>query len=365
MKRITTFALLMALVAGCGAPKPDAEKKPEDTKITKGAGLPVFTVATSEYPSWSTLIVAGKAGLVNPEKGGKSGPLEEKWGVDLVIEVKDYDPCLTLYAGTQVDAVCITNVDALNPALGRPSTFICPTSTSVGGDKVIGVGLDKAEDLKGVKTYGLAKSVSQFVFVRCLQKRGLNPADHPFENLDPAAAATALQSGTGEIKSICVWNPYALQTLRLNDKSKSVMSSADIPEEVIDGIVVGNDALEKEGGANFACLLCDTFYSVCKLLTDPDQKKADATLTAIGEDFSKLPLEDMRIVIKDTSFYLTANDGKGLFDSPVWRDKMETVVKTCHLIEVLPKDKAPTIGFDDPAAQLNFTTKYMDAVSKK
>ncbi|MGD9714853.1 MAG: hypothetical protein AB7V46_22750, partial [Thermomicrobiales bacterium] len=203
MKKIAIFGMLLAaavLPLACN-------KKPEVSDNT-AEKLPAFSLATSEYPSWSTFMVAGKAGLINPDEGGEPGTLEKKWGVDIVLYVKDYDPCLTMYGNGSVDAVCMTNMDSLNPALGRPSTAIMPTSTSVGADKVIGVGFDPkfnqnitkgqhvANFLKGKKTYGLSKSVSEYVFVRGLQVMELNPKDFEFVNLEPSAAATALQTGS-------------------------------------------------------------------------------------------------------------------------------------------------------------------------
>lgn len=374
--KVTNFALLaLAIVlAGCSSETPKSTTPTEAASNTSATETPPteasttapsFSVASSEYPSWSTLMVAVKAGLINGNKGGQLGVLEKKWNVDMVLEVKDYDPCLAMYGNGAVDAVCMTNIDSLNPALGRPSTAICPTSTSVGADKVIAVGYASTEELKGQKVYGLAKSVSQYSYVRELEKRGLNPAEYPFENLDPAAAATALQSGSGEIKAICVWNPFALQTLRTNTNSKTVCDSSEIPEEIIDMIVIGNDSLAKDGGENFAALLCDTYYEVCNRLNDSDSSKADATLTALGEDFSKLPLEDMKIVVKETRFYDTPEKGEALFTSEDYKKTMDTVVATCQKIEVLEKDKAPTIGYNDETKQLNFSTKYMKMAAPK
>ena len=364
MKKIATFAFLM--LVGCSTAErteTSSVSKTEAAKVSLGKD-PVFSVASSEYPSWSTLMVADKLGLINKNQGGEFGTLELKWKVDLVLDVKDYDPCLALFANNAVDAVCMTNIDALNPSLGRPCTAICPTSTSVGADKVIAVGYSTIEQLKGVKVYGLAKSVSQFSYVRELEKKNLNPSEFPFENLDPAAAATALQSGSGDIAAICVWNPFALQTLRTNQKSVTITDSSEIPEEIVDMIVVGNDSLAKEGGEDFASLLCDTYYEVCKMLNHSDKGKANATLTALGEDFSKLPLEDMRIVVKETQFYDTPEKGIALFNSDSYKKIMETVVRICQNIEILEKTKTPpTIGYNDGEKQLNFSTKYMEKVS--
>jgi hypothetical protein len=366
MRLLSIFALVF--IVGCGETKPEV-------KVGMPEELPVFSLAVSEYPSWSVFVVAKKAGLINGTDTGSPGLLEEKWGVRLKLEIKDYDPCLTMYGGGTVDACCMTNMDALNPALSRRSTVILPTSTSVGGDKVIAVGFteqrgetprltDMASFLKTNTTYGLSKSVSEFVFHRGLQKQGIDPKKCNFANLEPAAAATALQSDSKDVKVICVWNPFALQTLRQNNKATVLFDSGVIPEEVIDCVVMGNDSLEKPSGDKAACLICDVFYSVCKRLNDP--YTADTTLKALAEEFSNLNVNDMKIVCKDTRFYSERNDAIKLFEGKQFLEvTMPTVIKTCQEIGILDAGKAPpTFGFADPKKQLNFDSYYLKVSSK-
>lgn len=367
MNRLFGLSVMVMAIAICGCGDNKKKDGPIASSSTSSTTAPdstspdkmhVFSLATSEYPSWSTFIVAGKAGLINPAQGGKPGSLELKWGVDVVLHVKDYDPCLTMYGGGTVDAVCMTNIDALNPALGRPSTAIMPTSTSDGADQVIAVGnIGTGDQLKGVPVYGLAKSVSEYVFVRGLQKQNLLPEDFQFHNLEPGPAATALQTGSNDVKAICVWNPFALQTTRLVRGSHIVFSSKSIPEEVIDMVVVANDSLKKPGGDKFACCLCDAFYSICQKMDDPATK--NATLQAIGQDFCNLPVEDMAICCEETRFYNTPDAGTALFKGANFASTMGTVVSTCQKIHIL-ETTVPTLGYGDDTAQLNFDTKYME-----
>lgn len=370
MKRFATFVLLAVLV-GCGGPKPQDGAPPEQTGDSAVANtntapgeLPVFTLATSEYPSWSTFVVAGKAGIINPEEGGKYGPLEEKYGVDVVIEAKDYDSCITLFGSGTVDAACLTNMDSLNPALGRETTAIMPTSTSAGGDKVIAVGVSDIDGLKPTPIYGLEKSVSQYTVIRCLEKLGQDPTQFKFMNLAPDAAATALQTGANDVKAICVWNPFAIQTLKLVNGSKAIFTSESIAGEIIDMVVVGNDSLKKPGGEKFASCLCDIQYQVNSKLWNTDEKVQNAARDALKQDFAPdLTLPDMETVLKDTSFYKTPQDGIKLYTSDDFKKTMDTVVVTCKTMGVLT-DKVPTIGYNDTNAQLNFTSQYMESVTK-
>jgi NitT/TauT family transport system substrate-binding protein len=384
MRTFATFVVMLFLVVGCGTPAPEDTPAPPFEGTVEPAGeqaggessggapaaatgkLPAFTLDTSEYPSWSTFVVAGAAGLVNPDKGGEYGPAETKWGVDVVIQAKDYDPCLSEFANGACDAVCMTNMDSLNPAMGRPCTAICPTSNSVGADKVIGVGIADIAGLKDVKVFGLDKSVSRLTFHRGLEKSGENPTEFQFANLDPGAAATALQNGSGEVKAICVWNPFAMQTLRKTPNAKEIFSSALIPGEIIDQIVIGNDSLKKPGGEAFAACLCDIFYTVCNNLWSSDMNVQNATREALKADFApKLSLDDMQVILDETKFFATAETGMAVYSSPEFQANMATVVKTCQAIEILEAGKQPTISYGGKPAQLTFTTKFMEQAASK
>ena len=108
---------------------------------------PVFTLAWSEYPSWSAFGVAHEYRIIDGRRG-RLGPVEKKWGVDIALKEADYDTCIVLYGAGQCDAACLTNMDSLAPSLSRPSVAILPTSTSDGADACIVVnGIDSVKQL--------------------------------------------------------------------------------------------------------------------------------------------------------------------------------------------------------------------------
>lgn len=348
MNRFTAL-LLLALVplAGCTSSSEVAEEK-----------LPVFSLAWSEYPSWSVFGVAHEEGLLDKAEG-KLGSIEKEIGVDVVLVQADYDTCLSQYANNSIDAVCMTNMDALAPATGRDSVAILPTSTSLGADACIVVGIDSLEDLKGKTTFGLEKSVSEYAFERALEAKGLSPADYEFRNMDPAVAATGMQSGDKKIQSIMVWNPFVMQTLRDVEGSKRLLDSRDLPEEIIDMVVVGKDSLAKPGGDLFAKAVLKAFYEVNKRLEASDTR--DATLTKLGEKFSSLGVEDMEVVVQETQMYKTAADGVGLFEKEAFqKTTMPTVIDFCLSHDIV--EEKPTVGFGEASAQLNFDASYMKAM---
>jgi len=328
---------------------------------TDDGDVPSFSLAWSEYPSWSVFGVASEKGLIDG-KEGKLGPVEKEWGVDIVLREADYEPCLTLYASSTVDAVCMTNMDSLAPCLGRDSVAVLPTSTSVGADACIVVGIDDIEGLSGKPTYGLEQSVSQYCFERNLELLSKDPADFPFKNMDPAAAAQAMQTRQKNIESIIVWNPFVLQTLNDVPGAKVLFDSQSIPEEIIDMVVVGKDVMQKPGGDKFACAVIDTFYQVNRLLADP--KEGDSTLVALGEKFSNLGLEDMKTVVEQTRFYKTPDEALGLYEGKAFQEEtMPKVVEFCVSHGMVAQK--PTVGFGDAAAQLNFDVTYIKKVKEK
>jgi NitT/TauT family transport system substrate-binding protein len=365
MKTKAVLGLCLALAAGftlSGCPG----KKGSDGGSDAG-DKPVFTLAWSEYPSWSVFGVAHEKGLINGAKG-ELGPIEKKWGVDIVLKEAEYDPCITMYNTSACDAVCITNMDVLNPSLGRTSVAIMPTSTSVGADACIVTGIDVADKKKAVKelrkrkVYGLEKSVSEYVFVRNLELLGEKESDHHFTNKDPGAAAQAMQ--TGEYDAIMVWNPFVLQTLKNNKKAKVLFDSSTIPEEIIDMVVIGKDSLAKPGGKQFACAVIDTYYEMNRMLAD--EKKGDKTLVALGAKFSNLNLAEIKKAVQQTRFYKNPEEALKLFEGDHFKEKNRGVVAFCLKHKIIKQAPKLAYGSDDKGDyQLRFDPAFIKEVRDK
>jgi NitT/TauT family transport system substrate-binding protein len=329
------------------------------------AATPSFSLAWSEYPSWSVFGVAHVYKLIDG-RAGQQGPLEKKWNVDIVLKEAEYDPCLSMYGSGQCDAVCITDMDVLNPALTRPSVVILPTSTSYGADALIVANtITDIKQLKGKKVYGLAKSVSEYCFVRNLELLGEKESDYKFSNMDPGAAAVAMQQKQKEIEAIVVWNPFVLETLNKRSDVKVLFDSTTIPNEIIDCVVVAQASLDKAGGKDFACAVIDTYYAVNQRLADP--KTGDETLVALGEKFSHLNLASMRKVVQQTKFYSTPKAGLEVLTGQDLQGIMKKVVDFCVSHEITPS--APKVGYgtkgEAPGVALRFDPSYIKLVSAK
>jgi NitT/TauT family transport system substrate-binding protein len=351
-------ALLSLTFLGCNSKPATPPGGPGSTGAPGGtaeAGKPAFTLAWSEYPSWSVFGVAHAKKLINGAEGQMS-ELELKWGVDVVLKQLTYDACITQYGSGQADAVCITNMDILSPALGRASVAVCPTSTSNGADACIVVGIEDVKALREHKVYGLDKSVSEYCFVRNLELLGEKESDHKFTSKGPDEAALAMQSNPESTRAIMVWNPFVLQTLRKVKDSKVLFDSSTIPGEIVDMLVIAKESLDKPGGKEFACAIIDTFYRVSDLIEAPETR--DDTLLALAAKFApELTAADMEEVVTQTAFYKTPDAGIELYSGDQFKDTMKKVLAFCTSHGMVDKEPGE--------AQLKFDTSYMQMVKDK
>jgi NitT/TauT family transport system substrate-binding protein len=281
----------------------------------QAADAPSFSIAWSEYPSWSTFGVAGQTKvdgeLLIDGAQGRQGSIEKKWNVDIVLKEADYDSCIVMYGAGQCDAACLTNMDALNPALTRASAAILPTSTSFGADAcIVGAEITDVKQLRGKAVRGLAKSVSEYCWARNLAVLGEKEKDHKFTNMDPGAAATALQNPKGGIDAIMVWNPFVIETLNRRKDTRVLFDSTKTPGEIIDMVIMSQASLDKPGGRQAACAIIEAYYAVCKRLAA--EKTQEDTLVALGEKFAKLSADDMKKCVRQTRFYATPEQGVSL-----------------------------------------------------
>jgi ABC-type nitrate/sulfonate/bicarbonate transport system substrate-binding protein len=359
-----------------------------------------FSIAASEYPSWSVFIVAGltKVGgepMINI-KAGRMGIIEKKWGVDLEVRYPDYEGCLMQYGNGQCDFVCITNMDILSPALTLDSVAILPTSTSFGADACIVTKKVKTlKDLQQHPVRGLSMSVSEYCFVRNIELRGAKEKAYRFVNMDPGMAAAAMQQKQSGHNAIVVWNPFVLSTLEKLDGSRVLFDSTSIPGEIIDMVVANKKSLAKPKGKEAACAIIDTFYQVCGLMASPETQ--DKSLFDLGKKFADLNVAQMKQVVRQTRFYATPKMGIHLFQGGVvfpWARKAKSTttlftdagfdpknktVSDKSLKEIMPLvvdfclnkeivEEKPSIGYGpakNTKAQLCFDASYMKAVQGK
>jgi len=337
--------------------------------------VPSFSLAWSEYPSWSIFGVADTFGLINGN-AGELGPIEKKWNVDIVLEMKEYDPCIQGYATGNFDAVCITDMDVLKPSTIRASVVTLPTSTSYGGDGcLVDKSVTTVTDLKKIKVYGLEASVSEYTFDRYLELSGENPADYTFASMDPGLAALAMQQRQAGTNAIMVWNPFVLSTLDKRPDVRVIFDSRKIPAEIIDTVVMAQSCLDKPGGDRFACAVIDVYYQMQKRLADPATEQE--TTVEVGKKFSSLNYASMKKALTQTRCYTSPDQALSLFSDGTafpggavetdghLKAIMERVTSFCVNKQMV--DRKPVIAYGDktsnPKADLRFDPTYIQRVA--
>lgn len=340
--------------SGCGPKPADTPAGPSGTSSTQPA--PTFSLAWSEYPSWSVFGVAHELGLINGA-AGELGTLETKYGVDIDLREAGYDSCLNMYTSGDCDAVCMTNMDALIVSPQRAAVAVLPTSTSNGADALLVT--EAIPDLAALKQYpvfGLANSVSQYCFARCLEVKGLDEKDFTFTNLEPSTAAINMQQRSADHQAIMVWNPFVLQTLRNRSDVRVLFDSTEIPGEIVDMVVIGGDSLAKPKAAEFLQAVSAAFYAVNQAIADPAE--GDEVLVALGRKFADLQLDDMKLVVKQTQFYQTPAEARALLTGDEFKATMKTVEDFCVKHGLAEN---PSVGYGPAAGEvkLRFDASYL------
>ena len=189
-------------------------------------------IGYSDWPGW----VAWEIGI------------KKDWFAEEDVEVEfswyDYVASMDAYAAGQVDAVCMTNGDALvTGATGKPSVGIIINDYSNGNDMVVGKpGIDSLEDLAG-KKIGLEEGfVTHLLFLKGMEMKGLDPESVTIINTPTNETPQVLSSGA--VDAIAAWQPNSGEALKLVAGSKPILTSADAPGIIYDLLFVDAESLE-------------------------------------------------------------------------------------------------------------------------
>lgn len=201
--------------------------------LTAGAHAEPLKIAYSDWPGW----VAWEIGI------------QKKWfeeeGVDVKFMWFDYVPSMDAYVAGQVDAVCMTNGDALvTGATGKPSVGIIMNDYSNGNDMVVAApGADSLKDLKGKKIGVEIGFVDHLLLLKGLAASGMTEKDVELVNTPTNETPQVLKSGA--VSAIAAWQPNSGQALKAVAGSKPIFTSADAPGLIYDVLYVSPESLEK------------------------------------------------------------------------------------------------------------------------
>jgi NitT/TauT family transport system substrate-binding protein len=180
----------------------------------------------------------------------------------------DYVASMDAYGAGKVDAVCMTNGDALvTGATAKPSVAIVINDYSNGNDMFIGApGIDSVTDLKGKKV-GLEEGfVPHLLVLKALESHGMTEADITIVNTPTDKTPQVLK--TGDVDAICAWQPNSGTALKEVEGSKPIFTSADAPGLIYDCLCVSPESL-KEHRAEWAKVV-KVWYQIVDFLKDED-----------------------------------------------------------------------------------------------
>lgn len=248
--RLFGIAMLSLVATACNkseAPKPAAEEKPAAAESTAVAPAPSAVAAApsaAPTPSGSGLKIAYSdwPGWVAWEIAIQKGWFKEA-GVDVEFKWFDYVPSMEAFSAGKVDAVCMTNGDALvTGATGGKSVSIIVNDYSDGNDMIVAKpGITSVAQLKG-KTVGVEVGfVDHLLLLHALKSANLKESDIKLKNVKTDETPQALKSG--EVDAIGAWQPSSGAALKEVPGSKPIFTSHDVPGLIYDMLAVNPKSL--------------------------------------------------------------------------------------------------------------------------
>lgn len=213
-------------------------------------------IGYSDWPGW----VAWEIGI-------QKGWFKEA-GVDVEFLWFDYVASMDAYVAGQIDAVCMTNGDALvTGGTGKPSVGILINDYSNGNDMIVArPGIESLEELKG-KKIGLEEGfVIHLLLLKGLEMKGIDPSEIEIVNTPTNETPQVLASGA--VDAIGAWQPNSGQALKTVPGSTPVLTSADTPGIIYDLLSVDPESLEARR-ADWVKVI-QVWYRIVEYLKDED-----------------------------------------------------------------------------------------------
>jgi NitT/TauT family transport system substrate-binding protein len=196
----------------------------------KKAG-PALTIAYSDWPGWVAWDIAFQKGWFKEE------------GVDVELKWFEYSPSMEAFSAGKVDAVTMTNGDALvTGSSGAASVAILINDYSNGNDMIVAkAGIKSIADLKGKKIGVEVGLVDHLLLLKGLESAHMTEKDVKIVNLKTDETPQALKSG--QVDAIGAWQPNSGAALKEVPGSTPIYTSANAPGLIYDVLAVNPKSL--------------------------------------------------------------------------------------------------------------------------
>lgn len=219
-----------------------------------------FNIGWSIYAGWMPWPYAQQAGIVKK--------WADKYGVEInFVQVNDYVESVNQYTAGKLDGVTVANMDALTiPAAGgKDTSAIIVGDYSNGNDGILLKGADSLSAIRGRQVYLVELSVSHYLLARGLESINLPLTAVSTVNTSDADIVSAFSAP--EVTAAVAWNPQ-LTTMMATPGTTQVFSSADIPGEILDLLVVDTNTLK--ANPNLGRALAGIWYETMALMQRQD-----------------------------------------------------------------------------------------------
>ncbi len=252
-------------------------------------------IAYSDWPGWVAWDVADKKGFFKAE------------GVDVQLLWFEYGPSMDAFAAGKVDAVAVTNGDALVTASsGARNVMILLNDFSAGNDMIVAkAGINSVKDLKGKKIGVEVGLVDHLLLLKALQLNGLKESDVTIVKMSTDQAAQVLASGS--VDAVAAWQPNSGQALKAVAGSKAIFTSADVPGLIYDTLTVSPASLAKSK-ADWAKVV-KVWYKTVDYILDPKNFKEVVGIMSARDN---LPPDEYAAFMKGTHLLTLAEAKKAL-----------------------------------------------------
>ena len=233
-----------------------------------------FNIGWSIYAGWMPWPYAQQAGIVKK--------WADKYGIKInIVQVNDYVESVNQYTAGKFDGVTVTNMDALTiPAAGgKDTSAIIVGDYSNGNDGIVLKGADTLAAIKGKQVNLVELSVSHYLLARALSTTGMSLTDVKTVNTADADIVGAFSSP--DVNAVVAWNPQ-LSVIKGLPNAKQVFSSAQIPGEILDLMVV--DTATLKANPKLGKALAGIWYETVALMQrqDAEGQKARAAMAKLA-----------------------------------------------------------------------------------
>jgi len=253
-------------------------------------------IGYSDWPGWVAWDIAITKGWFQEE------------GVNVQFSWFEYVASMDAFAAKQIDAVAMTNGDALvTGATGASNVMIMVNDYSNGNDMIVAApGIDSIPQLKGQKIGIEVGFVEHLLLIEALKGYGLTESDVELVNV--ATHQTAQTLASGEVSAIAAWQPNSGEALKSVPGSKAIYTSANKPGLIYDCLCVSPSSLSTRR-ADWEKVV-KVWYKVIDFLNDPANEKE--ALEIMSSRAGVTP-DEYKVFMTGTKF-LTLQEAKVVFE---------------------------------------------------